>query len=180
MVAEDHADSRGSARQIYNVIRNRLMTTSNNSNLLPLVYVLDSILKNVKGQYIKVIENDAASWLGGVYRKLPDLQKQKLKKVYQTWVDARLFNEERLKAMGRCLEAGGGGIAGGTGGASVANQSSSSTLSGGLRTNIVAGITRAVRFAKVFLVHRIEWDSSRAQLVSLCCCCCRVLFLLPF
>jgi pre-mRNA cleavage complex 2 protein Pcf11 len=146
MVAEDHADLRGSARQIYNVIRNRLMTTSNNSNLLPLVYVLDSILKNVKGRYIQVIEDDAASWLGGVYRKLPDLQKQKLKKVYQTWVDARLFNEERLKAMGRCLEAGGGGIAGST---SAANQPSSSALSGGLRTAIVAGITRAVRFANI-------------------------------
>jgi CID domain len=155
MVAEDHADSRGSARQIYNVIRNRLVTTSNNSNLLPLVYVLDSILKNVKGRYIQVIEDDAETWLGGVYRKLPDLQKQKLKKVYQTWVDARLFSEERLKAMGLCLEGGGGGV----GGASVANQSSSSALSGGLRTNIVAGITRAVRIAKAFLAL-FKWDSS--------------------
>jgi CID domain len=175
MVAEDHADSRGSARQIYNVIRNRLVTTSNSSNLLPLVYVLDSILKNVKGQYVRVIEDDAASWLGDVYRKLPDLQKQKLKKVYQTWVDARLFKEQRLKAMGRCLEAGGG-----PGGASVANQSSSSALSGGLRTAIVAGITRAVRFARAFLVL-IEWASFSCstlfRFVVVVVVCCLVAFL---
>jgi CID domain len=151
MVAEDHADSRGSARQIYNVIRNRLMTTTNSSNLLPLVYVLDSILKNVRGQYIPVIETDAETWLGGVYRKLPDLQKQKLKKVYQTWVDSRLFTEEKLNAMGRCLEDRGGG----GGGAFVSSQPSSA-LSGGLRTTIVAGITRAVRFVSFRFVSFLK------------------------
>jgi pre-mRNA cleavage complex 2 protein Pcf11 len=48
MVAEDHADSLQSAAAIYNVIREPLISPSVHSDRkLPLVYVIDSILKNV-------------------------------------------------------------------------------------------------------------------------------------
>jgi hypothetical protein len=141
MVAEDHADSRGSARAIYSVIRQRLLSTGAD-NLLPLVYVIDSILKNVKGQYVDVIGSDAQTWLPTVYRKLPDPQrKQKLHKVYNTWVDLKLFSPDRLKAIGVCFEASP---------ATSAAASQSSALAGGLK-QVVAGITRAVRLHVAFL-----------------------------
>lgn len=120
MVAEDHAESKGSATALYNVIRKRLLDSSTRAdNLLPLVYVMDSILKNVRGQYVGIIERDAKNWLPVVYQKL--LQNgqtkplaAKLQKVWKTWNDGKIFSVENLRIMGQCFEdssfAGGNGI----------------------------------------------------------------------
>jgi len=69
------------------------------------VYVIDSILKNVKGFYISVIQEDAEKWLPIVSSKLDDEQRSRLKKVWQTWNEAHLFDVDKWKAMGRCFNA---------------------------------------------------------------------------
>lgn len=104
MVAEDHADSRTNAAAIYNVIRDRLVATNVSSEYkLPLVYVIDSILKNVRGEFIPVIELDVKNWLPIVYQALPDDQRVKLKKVWNLWKDAGVFEESKWREMGRCF-----------------------------------------------------------------------------
>ncbi|KAG7359602.1 RNA polymerase II-binding domain containing protein [Nitzschia inconspicua] len=105
MVAEDHADSSRSAAAIYNVIRQPLVAPNVHSDRkLPLVYVIDSILKNVKGEFIPIIENDAKNWMPLVYKALPDDKRVKLKKVWNLWKEAGVFSStERWEEMGLCF-----------------------------------------------------------------------------
>lgn len=103
MIADDHKESKASANAIYNVIRKRLLNTSRD-NMLPLVYVLDSILKNAKGYYVEIVEADAAGWMSSVNEKLQDTQRAKLQKVWRTWNEFKIFSEESWKAMGRCFD----------------------------------------------------------------------------
>lgn len=103
MVAEDHATSKSSASKIYGCIRSKLQTVSSDRKL-PLVYVIDSILKNVKGLYISLIEKDAKVWLPDVYRALrDDARRSKLKKVWRTWKEFKIFQESCWKDMGTCF-----------------------------------------------------------------------------
>jgi pre-mRNA cleavage complex 2 protein Pcf11 len=105
MVAEDHADSRHNAGAIYQVIRQPLVSKSvPGDRKLPLVYVIDSILKNVKGKFIPVIENDAKNWLPVVHQKLSEDKRTKLKKVWNLWKDAGVFSEDSWKEMGSCFD----------------------------------------------------------------------------
>jgi pre-mRNA cleavage complex 2 protein Pcf11 len=149
MVAEDHADSLSSARAVYGVIRKRLLSTSA-SNMLPLVYVIDSILKNVKGRYVEIIGSDAEQWLPVVHRHLPELQKQKLHKVYNTWVDLRLFPADRLEAMGRCFDQSASATATSSQPTAGGPPGAPAPLAGGLRT-VGGGIRRAVRVLAAFI-----------------------------
>jgi pre-mRNA cleavage complex 2 protein Pcf11 len=103
MVAEDHAQSKASSRAIYNLIRQRLLS-SKPDNMLPLVYVLDSILKNVKGKYIELVEEDAYKWIPEVYQKLQPLHRTKFEKVWRTWGEFQLFRPESLQKMGLCFD----------------------------------------------------------------------------
>jgi pre-mRNA cleavage complex 2 protein Pcf11 len=103
MVAEDHSDSKVGATALYQVIRHRLLK-SPREKLLPLVYVVDSIVKNAKGHYVSLVEEDAANWIPTVYELLQEPQKQKLQKVWKTWNDVKLFSPDSLKAMGRCFD----------------------------------------------------------------------------
>ena len=103
MVAEDHAESMDSAKKIYDCIRGQLLA-ANGDYKLPIMYVIDSILKNAKGCYIGFFEDDASSWMGSVYRSLPnETTRSKLKKVYKTWNDFSLFPLDKWKAMGECF-----------------------------------------------------------------------------
>lgn len=102
MVAEDHADSRHNAAAIYNVIRKRLVEASVDYKL-PLVYVIDSILKNVKGNYVKVIEEDVKAWMPIVHQALSEEKRVKLKKVWNLWKDAGVFTESNWREMGACF-----------------------------------------------------------------------------
>lgn len=105
MVAEDHADSKRNALALYNCIRERLMSSSVASGRkLPLVYVLDSILKNVKGSFISIIEEDASVWMPIVFDVLSEEQRLKLKKVWNIWRDVGIFSEASWKEMGSCFE----------------------------------------------------------------------------
>ena len=114
MVAEDHAESRKNASAIYNIIKESLLSRQiSPDRKLPLVYVLDSILKNVRGEYNPLIEADAERWLTVVYQSLSDDKRAKLKKVYNLWKDAGLFSESSWKRMGSAfsvVSSGAGGI----------------------------------------------------------------------
>ena len=106
MVAEDHADSSRNASAIYNLIRESLLSTDVHCDRkLPLVYVVDSILKNVKGEFIPIVEKDAASWLPVVYRALPEEKRAKLKIVWNLWNKGgtSVFAKDKWEEMGRCF-----------------------------------------------------------------------------
>lgn len=106
MVAEDHADSKQSAAALYDCIRKPLISADvSRDRKLPLVYVLDSILKNVKGEFIPLVEKDAKTWMPVVYQVLPEDQQQKLKRVWNMWRDVNLFSETNWKEMGACFSA---------------------------------------------------------------------------
>lgn len=116
MAAEDFASSHKSATTIYKCILSRLIDTkttpgggiSSPDRKLPLVYVIDSLLKNVGGVYIDIIQDDAANWMRIVYdifdmNKKED-EKARLKKVWNTWKefgvikDIDKWREEKAKA----------------------------------------------------------------------------------
>jgi len=104
MIAEDHATSKSSAKALYQIIKGCLCDPKlSRENVLPIVYVVDSILKNARGQYITLIEDDASDWLAAVYPKLQQTQKLKLKKVWKTWNDYKIFAPESLKVMNQCF-----------------------------------------------------------------------------
>jgi pre-mRNA cleavage complex 2 protein Pcf11 len=109
MIAGDYAESKSSAASIYQVIRERLLAT-NRDNMLPLVYLLDSILKNVRGFFIDIVQDDAANWMPKVYCKLQDVQQAKLKKVWVTWEEFNLFSTDAWRAMGSCFGSQSGSI----------------------------------------------------------------------
>lgn len=102
MVAEDHAESSRNAAAIYNIIRKSLVSDNVHCDRkLPLVYVVDSILKNVKGQFIPIVEKDASDWLPVVYQALPTDKRAKLEKVWKLWKNT--FEKEKWEEMGKCF-----------------------------------------------------------------------------
>ena len=102
MVAEDHAESSRNAAAIYNIIRKSLVSDDVHCDRkLPLVYVVDSILKNVKGQFIPIVEKDASDWLPVVYQALPKDKRAKLEKVWKLWKNT--FEKEKWEEMGKCF-----------------------------------------------------------------------------
>ena len=142
MVAEDHADSQNSAQKVYDCIRGQLLSASGDHKL-PLMYVIDSILKNARGCYITLFQDDAESWMASVYRSLPDdATRTKLKKVYKTWNDFSLFPLDKWKAMGECFQDDGINNNSGGGNANANPGSSSDHRAAG--ASIVAGIPRTV------------------------------------
>jgi pre-mRNA cleavage complex 2 protein Pcf11 len=108
MIAEDHAESNKNAQLLYNIIREPLISTSVHSDRkLPLVYLVDSILKNVKGKFIPIIEDDVMQWMPAVYRVLQDDKRLKLKKVWNLWKDANVFSSQTWEAIGQCFSGNG-------------------------------------------------------------------------
>ena len=109
MAAEDFSDSPTSASVIYDCIRTRLVDRatpgiSSADRKLPLVYVLDSLMKNVKGVYIQIIQDDAEKWMPIVYDILGEAQKLKLKKVWKIWRDVGVLkDEEKWRRIGECF-----------------------------------------------------------------------------
>jgi pre-mRNA cleavage complex 2 protein Pcf11 len=103
MIAEDYKDAVGSATKLYHILRQRLLSCKA-SEKLPVLYVLDSVLKNCKGCYIEIVEQDAASWMAVVYNQLDANGQQKLQKVWRTWNEFQLFSSvSNWKHMGRCF-----------------------------------------------------------------------------
>ena len=107
MIAEDYSVSfPKSSSSIYNAIRDLLLSNDVKPDCkLPLVYVIDSILKNVKGLYILIMQPDIQQWMEPVYQMLNgnDLARTKLRKVWNTWNECKIFPEEEWKNMGKCF-----------------------------------------------------------------------------
>lgn len=104
MVAEDHADSTRNAEALYNIIRESLLSADVHCDRkLPLVYVVDSILKNVKGKFIPIIGRDASSWLPVVNASLPIEKRSKLEKVWILWKNTNVFARDDWESMGKCF-----------------------------------------------------------------------------
>jgi CID domain len=111
MVAEDFSDREGSTKKIYKAIQDRLLTCESSSYVLPVMYALDSILKNNHKQqpqiFRSLVEQDAADWMPKLHKRLDVNQRLKLQKVWKTWYNEtfRLFDETTWKTMGQCFTA---------------------------------------------------------------------------
>lgn len=104
MVAEDFSASSKMAKALYETIRTPLISRSvPKENKLPLVYVIDSLLKNVRGNFIRIIEADAKTWMPVVYEQMSEEHRAKLRKVWNTWRDCKLFSEKNWEDMGICF-----------------------------------------------------------------------------
>ncbi|KAL9188463.1 hypothetical protein ACHAXT_006841 [Thalassiosira profunda] len=109
MAAEDFAASPASAKTIHECIRTRLVDrTMSPDRKLPLVYVMDSLLKNVKGTYVGIIADGAAEWMATVYdifdKARKDDEKNRLKKVWNTWRNqGAIKDEEKWRQIGKCF-----------------------------------------------------------------------------
>lgn len=108
MIADDYAESPEDASALYQLIRDRLVSSSvRGDRKLPLVYVVDSILKNVKGTYLQLMEKDIQEWMPVVCRALPEHDERrgrpKLKKVWILWKESGVFSLASWEAMGRCF-----------------------------------------------------------------------------
>ena len=106
MIAEDYADSPKNASKICQLIRDRLMSTKiRDDHKLPLVYVVDSILKNVRGTYIELMEEDILAWMPIVAAALPEHDERrgrpKLKKVWMLWKDSGIFALDVWQKLGQ-------------------------------------------------------------------------------
>jgi hypothetical protein len=142
MVAEDHAGSYKNASAIYACIKNPLVDPSvSSARKLPLVYVIDSILKNVGGHFVTIIHEDAKNWLPIVYSTLPPDQQAKLKKVWNLWKG--IFDDASWKEMGSCF---------------LTNIGVAKLAASQVAVAPVAGIPRAVR--QVVVIVFLEVDMS--------------------
>ncbi len=113
MAAEDFASSRSSALRIYDCILERLLDTespvmSSPDRKLPLVYALDSLLKNVGGVFIDIIQDGAVGWMPRVYdifdRARKEDEKARLKRVWNTWREFGIIKDaDRWREIGRCF-----------------------------------------------------------------------------
>jgi len=104
MVAEDFSASAKMAKALYETIRKPLISLSvPKENKLPLVYVVDSLLKNVRGKFIPLIESDAKTWMPVVFEQMSEEQRAKLRKVWDTWRVCKLFSEQNWEDMGICF-----------------------------------------------------------------------------
>jgi len=107
MIADDYASGYAqSSSSIYRCIRDLLISTEvPPSRKLPLVYVIDSILKNVKGNYIALMRVDIPLWMPIVHEALSsstqyDVAKLKVRKVWNTWKEFNIFPDKDWKEMG--------------------------------------------------------------------------------
>lgn len=136
MIAEDYTESLASASAIYSIIRQRMLNTTNRDNILPIVYLIDSILKNVKGCFVALLEKDAIEWMPTVYQKLNEIQRVKLEKVWKTWNEFKIFSLDSWRAMGKCFAERVSG--------------SSAAVSSFTAVTEITGITRTVRILTLF------------------------------
>lgn len=138
MIAEDHGESKISSKKVYDCIREKLLSASGD-HILPIIYVIDSILKNVKGSYINLMEEDGKQWIPIVYKQLSDeTRKGKLKRVWNTWKDFNIFDIEKWNEMGECFNNN-----------NNENNGSNNSPKSSTTSNSVMGIPRAVCFVFV-------------------------------
>jgi len=107
MIAEDYAPLERSASELYNLIRDMLLNPKVAAGRkLPLIYVIDSILKNAKGQYVPIIERTASEWIDATYKVMEHREEErvKLRKVVNTWRDFNIFHSEAIDLMSKIFD----------------------------------------------------------------------------
>mmetsp|Transcript_8246 Transcript_8246/g.12684 ORF Transcript_8246/g.12684 Transcript_8246/m.12684 type:complete len:544 (-) Transcript_8246:186-1817(-) len=107
-IAEDYAASQTGADAVYQCLKRPLIDNSVSSDRkIPIIMAIDSILKNAKGQYIPIIEEDAKFWMPILYDKLaPGRPRDTLERVWKIWRDVGIFSESSWKQMGSCFSKG--------------------------------------------------------------------------
>lgn len=100
-------------KKFYSAIRELLLmdksyTSSKYIYKLPLVYLIDSMLKNIIGDsqkaYNTMVAADAHIWIRKVSQDCTiEKDKMKLRRVLSTWRDMELFPVEKLDRMGQCF-----------------------------------------------------------------------------
>mmetsp|Transcript_16431 Transcript_16431/g.41206 ORF Transcript_16431/g.41206 Transcript_16431/m.41206 type:complete len:562 (-) Transcript_16431:69-1754(-) len=168
MVAEDHAESYKNAELLYNIIRESLISTIIHCDRkLPLVYVVDSILKNVKGEFIPIVEKDASNWFPVVYRALPEEKRVKLEKVWNLWNkgSTSVFNKDKWEEMGRCFSEKSSGASNAENDSTISAELSTTGLSLGKDGRLV--LVPALRGAMQKILDEIQEEENEMEKVSL-------------
>lgn len=100
MLAEDYADDREGAEEFYKIVRSRILSADTaNACKLPLVYLVDSILNNAKGEFMAVVEDTISRVFLSVYIKIAEAHKKKLKRLLGIWKDNERFSGETIATM---------------------------------------------------------------------------------
>jgi hypothetical protein len=102
MIAEDYAPLERSASELYNLIRDMLLNPKVAAGRkLPLIYVIDSILKNAKGQYVPIIERTASEWINATCKVLKNNEgeRDKFRRIFYSWRDAGIFQTVPMELM---------------------------------------------------------------------------------
>ncbi|XP_022086204.1 uncharacterized protein LOC110976864 isoform X1 [Acanthaster planci] len=93
MLAEENVKH---APQIVEVIESRLQKAKP-SEKLPVLYLMDSIIKNVKGAYLEAFTPNVVQTFCGVFEKVDEKTRQSLFKLRMTW--ASYFTHTKLYAL---------------------------------------------------------------------------------
>ncbi|XP_054160515.1 polyadenylation and cleavage factor homolog 11-like [Oppia nitens] len=94
MLSEDYKDTK--APQIVSCIEHRLHEVSNDKKL-PILYLLDSIIKNVGNTYVNLFTQNIVSTFCDVFEKVDEKTRLSLYKLRQTWAD--IFHHKKLYAI---------------------------------------------------------------------------------
>jgi pre-mRNA cleavage complex 2 protein Pcf11 len=104
-IAEDYAESKVGADAVYQCLRKPLVDDGVSvDRKIPLLMAIDSILKNCKGYYTSMIEEDAKHWVPLLYDRLPSGKpRDTLERVWKIWRDVGIFPESSWKQIGSCF-----------------------------------------------------------------------------
>lgn len=94
MLADDYKDS--GSEDIVRCIESRLHEVSSDKKL-PLLYLMDSICKNIRGKYIELFTQNIVSNFCHVFEKADEKTRLSLYKLRQTWVE--IFPSRKLYAV---------------------------------------------------------------------------------
>ena len=107
MIAEDYSTAfPESCAAIYQLIHQRLCSkTLRPECKLSLVYLVDSILKNVRGFFTKIMAPKISEWMKPLFDELKEDANGKLRRVWDTWKtnNFSIFSEEEWAKMGKCF-----------------------------------------------------------------------------
>ena len=86
MLAEDYADDSVGANEFYAIIQARMVSDETSALFkLPLVYLVDSMLNNARGEFITVVGETITTVFLSVYSKIDDQSKKKLARLLTIW-----------------------------------------------------------------------------------------------
>jgi pre-mRNA cleavage complex 2 protein Pcf11 len=80
------------ADRVVALIRKRIVSELIAERRLPYIYVMDSILKNIRGAYMVSFGDVAVEIISSTYDAAPAVIKEKLVRLVRTWIDAKLFS----------------------------------------------------------------------------------------